>query len=242
LLRIRNSLELSATLARMQAITCITAPFGLVFQPMVSKDRILGAAASVYAERGFRGATTRRIADVAGVNEVTIFRIFGSKAKLMAEAVRPREDASDGHRLPNVPVDPEAELTAWIAGQLVLLRGRRNLIRRTMSDLEKGPAFSQCAGDGAKWAHADLRRYLASLTTHGFIPADRDLAASPAMLMGAVFSDAMVRELMPEVFPRPSAAPRTYARLFLRAIGLRQRRKRTTAPRRSAPTARTARR
>ena len=161
---------------------------------MVSRNRILDAAARVYAELGFRGATTRRIADVAGVNEVTIFRIFGSKAKLMAEAVSPRPEPDAFARLPNAPVDPEAELSAWIVGQLEFLRGRRNLIRRTMSDLEKGPAFSQCAGDGAQYALAELRRYLASLTSAGLITADRDLAAAPAMLMGAIFADAMVRE------------------------------------------------
>jgi len=205
---------------------------------MVSRNRILDAAARVYAELGFRGATTRRIANVAGVNEVTIFRIFGSKAKLMAEAISPSPEPGEFARLPNVPVDPETEMTAWVVGQLDFLRGRRNLIRRTMGDLEKGPAFSHCAGDGAQYALVELRRYLASLTSAGFIAADRDLAAAPAMLMGAIFADAMVRELTPDVFPRPmSAAPRAYARLFLRAIGLRERGKRNALPRRKAPAA-----
>ena len=208
---------------------------------MVSRNRILAAAARVYAELGFRGATTRRIADVAGVNEVTIFRIFGSKAKLMAEAVSPRPEPDAFARLPNAPVDPEAELSAWVVGQLEFLRGRRDLIRRTMGDLEKGPAFSQCAGDGAQYALAELRRYLASLTAAGLVATDRDLAAAPAMLMGAIFADAMVRELTPDVFPRPmSAAPRAYARLFLRAIGLRERGKRNALPGRKAPAARLA--
>jgi len=51
--------------------------------PMESRERILAAAARVYAEHGFRGATTRRIAEEAGVNEITIFRQFGSKAALI---------------------------------------------------------------------------------------------------------------------------------------------------------------
>ena len=204
---------------------------------MISRDKILGAAARVYAESGFRGATTRRIADVAGVNEVTIFRIFGSKAKLMAEAVRPRPEPGDVAGLPNVPRDPEAEVTAWIVGQLEFLRGRRDLIRRTMSDLDKGPAFNQCAGDGAQFAYADLKRYLQALTRAGLITPERDTAAAPAMLMGALFADAMVRDVTPEVFPhRMSAAPRAYARLFLRAIGLRQRRAAKTPPRRKPST------
>ena len=46
------------------------------------QNRILAAAARVYAQYGFRGATTRLIANEAGVNEVTLFRTFGSKAEL----------------------------------------------------------------------------------------------------------------------------------------------------------------
>ena len=47
------------------------------------RSRILAAAAHVYAQYGFRGATTRLIANEAGVNEVTLFRTFGSKAELL---------------------------------------------------------------------------------------------------------------------------------------------------------------
>jgi len=50
--------------------------------------RLVTAALELLAERGYRGATTRRIAERAGVAEVTLFRRFGSKARLLAEAVR----------------------------------------------------------------------------------------------------------------------------------------------------------
>jgi AcrR family transcriptional regulator len=51
------------------------------------KDQLLEAAAQVYAESGYHGATTRRIASVAGVNEITLFRHFGSKDVLLREAL-----------------------------------------------------------------------------------------------------------------------------------------------------------
>ena len=50
--------------------------------------RILQAAAHVYAQHGYRGATTRRIAEEAGVNEITVFRHFGNKSALLASAVQ----------------------------------------------------------------------------------------------------------------------------------------------------------
>ncbi len=44
-----------------------------------TRERILQAAAELFAEKGYARATTRSIAEAAKVNEVTIFRHFGSK-------------------------------------------------------------------------------------------------------------------------------------------------------------------
>jgi AcrR family transcriptional regulator len=50
------------------------------------RDRLLAAAADVFAEKGFRGATTRDIAERAGITEPMLFRHFGSKRALFEEA------------------------------------------------------------------------------------------------------------------------------------------------------------
>jgi AcrR family transcriptional regulator len=49
-------------------------------------DRLLQAAVDLMAERGYHAATTKDIAARAGVNEVTLFRHFGSKQKLLEAA------------------------------------------------------------------------------------------------------------------------------------------------------------
>ena len=48
-----------------------------------TRDRLLKAAIEVFSTEGFVGATTREIARVAGVNEVTLFRYFPSKEQLL---------------------------------------------------------------------------------------------------------------------------------------------------------------
>jgi AcrR family transcriptional regulator len=60
-----------------------------------TRQRIIQAASQVFSDSGYTGATTRAIAAAAGVNEVTIFRQFGSKKKLMLEVVQ-RESALAG--------------------------------------------------------------------------------------------------------------------------------------------------
>ena len=49
-------------------------------------ENILDAALAVLAREGYGGATTRKIAEEAGINEVTLFRKFKSKEKLIKDA------------------------------------------------------------------------------------------------------------------------------------------------------------
>lgn len=51
------------------------------------RQLLLDAARDAFAQKGFRGTSTRDIAERAGVTEVMIFRHFGSKANLFQEAV-----------------------------------------------------------------------------------------------------------------------------------------------------------
>ncbi|MDH4119164.1 MAG: TetR/AcrR family transcriptional regulator [Acidimicrobiia bacterium] len=55
---------------------------------MSSADsRLIAAAVEELMEHGYRGATTKSIAERAGVNEVTLFRRFGTKRDLMTQAL-----------------------------------------------------------------------------------------------------------------------------------------------------------
>ena len=51
-----------------------------------SDDKILDATIRVLAQEGYHGATTKKIAEEAGVNEVTVFRRFKNKENLIREA------------------------------------------------------------------------------------------------------------------------------------------------------------
>ncbi len=47
----------------------------------------MASAFELFAERGYGGTTTKDIAQVAQVNEVTVFRLFGSKEALFKQVV-----------------------------------------------------------------------------------------------------------------------------------------------------------
>ena len=204
---------------------------------MESKDRILAAAARVYAEYGFRGSTTRRIATAAGVNEVTLFRHFKSKEALLAQALDPHY-GGDGAVLPDEPADPPREIHAWIVAHHRMLCDRRAMMRKALGEMEERPDF--CAGPkhGAVVAARALKKYVARLDEGGWVEGRADdLGAAPTMLLGTLFGDAMGRDLMPELYRPVAAARQSYARLFLRAIGYRPRQVTTADGRAAAPAA-----
>jgi len=52
------------------------------------EDRILDAAMVIFSKNGYNGATTIKIAEKAGVNEITIFRKFKSKENLLKTVIQ----------------------------------------------------------------------------------------------------------------------------------------------------------
>jgi AcrR family transcriptional regulator len=205
---------------------------------MASRQKLLAAAARIYGESGFRGATTRRIADEAGVNEVTLFRLFGSKSALISEALRahaPR--AIDPVGLPDEPVDPEEELSAWCEAQLTHLRASRSMIRKAMGEIEEHPEMAPCMSEGTQCAFHELREYAQQLGRGDTSISEREVHTAATMLISALFADAMGREMMAAMYPQPeSDAAALYARIFLRAIGCdAPRRRGENAPRATHP-------
>lgn len=186
---------------------------------MDTRELILEAAAQVFAEAGTRGATTRRIAEAAGVNEVTLFRHFGAKETLLREALAWMSRRAAVTTLPADPVDPRRELTAWCREHIRALHDARSLLRTSMGEFEENPAARSFACTVPTQIATELTGYLERLRERGACAPDLDAPAASAMLMGALFSDAISRDLMPERFPYSleDAAAR-YVEFFLRAV------------------------
>lgn len=185
-----------------------------------SRDRIVRAAARVFSEAGYRGATTRRIAAAAGVNEVTLFRHFGSKDELIREAIAFSGRRDDFTPLPARPEDPAMELTTFSREQLHHLFRVRSLIRTCMGEGNERPEILSRATDRPISVHRELLAYLRRLQSAGFADGDADVEAAATTLMGALFSDAMGRDYMPEAFSYSiEEAPARYVALILKAVG-----------------------
>lgn len=190
------------------------------FAAMEVRERLLHAALRVFEEAGSRGATTRRIAAEAGVNEITLFRHFGSKSALISEAlaVATREPVHTG--LPAEPRDPHAELLAWSRAGYAHLRRNAAMIRTTLGELAESPGAARCVAENPIAVQTELLAYLRRLRERGMADPAMDADAAANLLMGSLFADAVGRDVVPEKYPYPGeGAPERYVTLFLRAIG-----------------------
>jgi AcrR family transcriptional regulator len=55
--------------------------------PLATRDKILEAALKLISKKGYLGATTKEIANMAGIAEITLFRHFPSKERLFEEVL-----------------------------------------------------------------------------------------------------------------------------------------------------------
>ena len=103
------------------------------------RQLLLDAARDLFAERGFKGTSTRDIADRAGVSEVMIFRHFGSKSNLFQEAVvQPftsfmQRYIADYHSREHGQLSPEEEGRALYSGLFEVLRAEREALLALMA-------------------------------------------------------------------------------------------------------------
>jgi len=186
---------------------------------MISRERILEAAARVYSKHGFRGATTRLIAAEAGVNEVTLFRTFGSKGALLDAVLEENDTGDDVSPLPDPPVDPQRELTDWVSTHLERIRHLRPMLIHAISEYEERPEVADFACRGRVDVHHHVTEYVTRLHEHGLADRDADVQAAVTMLISALMSDAMGRPMAPHTFLPADEAAGRYVRCFLRAIG-----------------------
>ncbi len=108
-----------------------------------NRERLLRSASELFAQNGYRGTTTRDIADAAGIAERTLFRHVSTKAELFREAViAPVEEfvgsftASWSGR-PRGSRDAEIEIREFLANLLDVVEGERHLLLALLAGVSR---------------------------------------------------------------------------------------------------------
>ena len=187
------------------------------------REKILEAASRIYSECGFRGTTTRRVAQEAGVNEVTLFRHFGSKEVLIREAVHAGWERVEITRLPEVPVDPAAELTAWADTYFNVHAHCAPFIRTRLGEFQANPEILPPSGSPGARAAAEVSHYIERAQALGLVRGDVSAIHAASMFVGSLFANALIREGVPDMYPgSPIDEVRDYVKIFLQGMGTTQ--------------------
>lgn len=184
-----------------------------------TRSRLLEVAAHVYAECGYRGTTTRRIAQDAGVNEVTLFRQFGSKDALLREAIEGADHAGRA-TLDSDAAEPVEELHRWAFSTFERLYVFRNLIRQVMGDMVAFPAIAPRVCDDPGHEVDQLVQFMNRMVERGVIPPQEPerLEAAAALLFHGLLGHALWCDIVPDI-PPADACVRQFTGLTWRALG-----------------------
>ena len=106
-----------------------------------NRRKLLDAATGLFAQRGYRGTTTRDIAAAAGITERTLFRHVPSKAVLFREAVIGPVDefvrafTAGWNDRPRGSRDSEVEVREFYTNLLVVIDQERSLLLALLAAL-----------------------------------------------------------------------------------------------------------
>jgi AcrR family transcriptional regulator len=186
-----------------------------------ARTKLLEVAARVYAEAGYRGTTTRRIAQEAELNEVTLFRHFGSKDALLREAIE-HADREGRQLLNRDAADPVAELHRWAWATYERYYAQRNMIRQILGDTVDRPEIAPRICDDQMHEFGQLAAFMARLAERAIIAEAEParLEATAAMLLHSLLSNALWRDIVPDI-PPPETRVQLFVDITLRALGAR---------------------
>ena len=171
------------------------------------REEILKVALCVLAERGYRGASMREIAERSRASKETLYAWFGNKRGLFEELVRWQAERVHAVIAPNLERDgddPSEVLRGFALELQRLLLGERAVVinRAAISEATSDPTFARIlAAQGRNSVVPKLEHYLEGQRKRGRLEFE-DAQAAIDTIIGLAIGDQQVRRLL-GVLPMP---------------------------------------
>ncbi len=128
-----------------------------------SRQKIVRSALTLFAQQGITATTTKEIAENAGVNEVTLFRQFGSKQGLLLAVIQEAPVLDEMRAALSEIIGANEPLVAYGSASLELLGQVPELVRSLIGESGQFPAETrQALGQALKQANLQTVGYLHS--------------------------------------------------------------------------------
>lgn len=148
-----------------------------------TRARIMQSATQLFAERGYAGTTTIAIAELAGVNELTLFRHFGSKENLVKAIVDEFGGLAIAEGLESKLSGDYVKDLTLIGNELVaLLTERNHIVRMAICEAGNFPEIRQSIGENPRQIQSFLTKYFAKQMEEKHIRPDRPEALAQVFL------------------------------------------------------------
>jgi AcrR family transcriptional regulator len=186
-----------------------------------TRQKILDAAMRVFGRDGVSGATTREIARVAKVNEVTLFRYFKNKNELLRQAVlcsATRYEQVFAEASLNSPADFRRTVNSYAQAGADKLRENEDLVRTFMGELTRHLKLCRSLFvEGAQVSRQKFIAYLEEGKKAGLVRKDLDAETSADALTGMLLAGALRRPLT-ESFYSSKKYVETCVEIYLKGI------------------------
>jgi AcrR family transcriptional regulator len=186
-----------------------------------TSQKILDAAMTVFSRDGVSGATTREIARVAKVNEVTLFRYFKNKNELLRQAVlcsATRYEQVFAEASLESPQDLRRTVVSYAQAYANKLRENEDLVRTFMGELTRH--LKLCRSLFVESSKASRHKFIAYLQDGqkaGLVRKEIDAETAADALTGMLMSGALRRPLTDSYYSSKRYV-NTCVDLFLKGI------------------------
>lgn len=183
-----------------------------------TSERLIHAALEMFSRRGM-AATTREIAEEAGVNEVTLFRLFESKDRLLTAVVREvvREESEALDLVDFEDFDIRRDIAA-VAEVYYDTHHKHQAFLRTILAQRMHPQLTEeIMREVIQPLRAKFIRYLAEGQRRGVIRASVELTPAVDAFTGMIFAAVLRRAVFSPGYSRESYLS-TCIDLFLNGI------------------------
>jgi AcrR family transcriptional regulator len=190
---------------------------------------ILTAAAELFGERGYKGTTTRALAERAGVNEVTIFRYFRNKQGVLKALGASWASNFAGLAVDGLPGTSDTASTLLKLAQIETEWARQSgaVALRLALDRKTSPEVAEAMGEGGPEDNfTGLVAYLAQRQDAGDLRADLDPRVMADVFFALTSSLAMSRQFLGDghvSYDMPEEeVGRQVLELYLTGVGLKE--------------------
>jgi AcrR family transcriptional regulator len=166
-------------------------------QPSSARQRLMQAALELFTTQGITSTTTRQIAELAEVNEVTLFRQFGNKYGLVLALL---EESAAFQKLgkslvQDLYLDGDAKqiMRDYASSALLSLEQVPELMRSLIGEASQYPVENrQALGEGIREINQQLGNYLKNAITQGSLTTNLPPEKLAALLNTIIFGYAII--------------------------------------------------